>query len=392
MVVGSSPTGPAKSCQRKKNVIETKRKSDFQEILTVAIIIFACFFAFTYFLAVVLGPAIFFFTSEGVAVSVMHVNGLPVLIGVRNLFYIPVTPNVGAVFMFLVGVFLLCLLAAWKFRESFHYVIGKGSSRPVGKLFNNFLLAMPIITNMLFVAVLAIINLQSLIGVPTAPSFETENLNPFKLFFIINYDVLMEEIGFRIIPIGFFLIIYVFESQVRNGIALSAKERLKLFFTTFLVPDRAKKTVSLKTVSEFGIRKGICRSEWIMIFITAFAWGLAHFLVGGWTVGKITSVFVDGLVFGLVYLVYGAYAPILLHWFFNYYTWVLFDESAVTYYPYLLPISFLVVLLMLGIGIVGWIAFAIIGVKKLLTLRAKPTEQLSLPPPPDQTSITVGET
>ena len=189
--------------------------------------------------------------------------------------------------------------------------------------------------------------------------------------------MLIEEIGFRISPIGLFLIIHMFEARVRNEMMLSGRERLKLFFTALVYPDRAKKTVGLKTVSDFGISGGISRGEWIMIFLTAFAWGLAHFLVGGWTVGKITSVFVDGLVFGLTYVVYGAYAPILLHWFFNYYLSVLGPDLSLNYYPYLLPISSLAVLLMLAIGIVGWIAFAIIGIKKLVKLKAKP----SMPPP-----------
>jgi len=248
---------------------------------------------------------------------------------------------------------------------------------------------MPIITSMLFIAVLAIISLQSFVGVPTVPAPEAEKLPPVILFFIINYDVLIEEIGFRLIPIGFFLIILIFEARVLNGIMLSGKEQLKLSFTTLVYPDKAKRTVGLKTVSDFGIRGGISQGEWIMIFLTSVAWGLVHFMVGGWTVGKFTSVFVDGLVFGLAYLVYGLYAPILLHWFFNYYSEVLFNIS-LEYYPYLFPISALAALLILAIGIVGWIALTTIGVKKLLKLKARPSKLLP-PPPLDQTSITFEE-
>ena len=351
-----------------------KRRSDFKEILAVILIVISCFFAFTYFLTTVLGPVIFFFTQEGTAVSVMHMNGLPVWLFTVIFFRIPVMPNAGEVFLFLAGVFFLCLLAAWKFRESFHSVVRKGSLQPLSKMFNNFLISMPIITSMLLVAVLAIINLQSSAGLPTTPSPEVEKLPPFIQFFQFSYAVLIEEIGFRISPIGLFLIIRILEAQIRNGMVLSGWERLKLFFTALIYPDKAKKTVGLKTVSDSGIRKGISRGEWIMIFLTAFAWGVAHFLVGGWTVGKITSVFVDGLVFGLTYIAYGAYAPILLHWFFNYYTWVLFDENATAYYPYFLPISNLAALMIFAVGIAGWMAFAIIGVKKLLKLKTRPAE------------------
>ena len=347
-------------------MIEPERKRSVEELLTVTIIIIACFFAFTYFLTVVLGPAIFFFTQEGAATSVMYMYRLPVWLFAIISFYVPVMLPVGAVFLFLVGVFFLCLLAAWEFRESFHNVIRKVSSRPIREMFNNFLVAMPIITSMLLVAVVLIISLQSFVGLPTE-RLVTEPF-PFREFFGLSLAVVIEEIGFRISPIGLFLIIYVFDAYVQNKIVLSRKDRLKLLFTALVYPDRAKKTVNMRTVGDCGIRSGISRGEWVMIFLTAFAWGLVHFLSGSWTVGKITSVFVDGLFFGLVYIAYGAYAPILLHWFFNYYSWVLFDESATIYYPYLLPISSLAAQMMFVVGIVGWIAFAIIGVKKLLNI------------------------
>lgn len=355
-----------------------KRRSDFEEILAVILMVISCFFAFTYFLTTVLGPVIFFFTQEGAAVSVMHMNGLPVWLFAVIFFRIPVMPNAGEVFLFLAGVFFLCLLAAWKFRESFYSVVRRGSLQPLSKMFNNFLISMPIITSMLLVAVLAIINLQSSAGLPTTPSPEVEKLPPFVQFFEFSYAVLIEEIGFRISPIGLFLIIRVLEAQIRNGMVLSGWEWLKLFFTALIYPDKAKKTVGLKTVSDSGIRKGISRGEWVMIFLTALAFGSAHFLSRSWTVGKITSGSVTGLALGLVYMAYGAYAPILLHWFFNYYTWILFNENAIVYYPFLLLVSNLAALLIFAIGIGGWIAFAIMGVKKLLNRKARPLESLPL--------------
>jgi len=362
-----------------------KRRSDFEEILAVTLIVISCFFAFTYFLSAMLGPVIFFFTPDGVAASLKHMNGLPVWLFVVISFRVPIMPNVGGVFLFLAGVFFLCLLAAWKFRESFHSVIRKGTSRPAGKLFNNFLVAMPIITSMLLIAFLIITSLQSSVGVQTEPPPDFQQELPFIQFFQVSYAVLVEEIGFRISPIGLFLIIRILEAQIRKGIVLSGWERLKLFFTALIYPDKAKKTVGLKTVSDFGIRKGTSLGEWILIFLTAFVFGLAHFLVGDWTVGKIIPTFVTGLALGLVYIAYGAYAPILLHWFFNYYTWVLFDENATVYYPYFLPISNLAALMIFAVGITGWIAFAIIGVKTLLKPKAKPSP---LQLPLDQTSIT----
>jgi len=358
-----------------------KRRSDLEQILAVTIIVISCFFVFTYLLTAVVGPLAFFFTPEGVETSVKPLkNGLLVWFFVVIFFYIPVMPNVGEVFLFLAGVFFFCLLTAWWFRESFHNAIRKGSSRPAHENFNNFLAAMPIITCMLFIAVLAITSLQSAVGVPTTPPREMEEQLPFIQFFEVSYAVLVEEIGFRLSPIGLFLIIRMFIARAQNRIALSRWRRLKLFFASFLYPEGAKKMVGLKTVSEFGIRGGISDNEWGMILATSCAWGLAHYLFG-WSIGKVTPVIAIGLVSGLIYIAYGAYAPILLHWFFNYYFWVL--GSSLDYYPYLLPISAIAIILMFVVGIGGWIIFAIVGVKRVVgKFRAKPSMPLPLPPPP----------
>ena len=66
--------------------------------------------------------------------------------------------------------------------------------------------------------------------------------------------------------------------------------------------------------------RGISRLEWVALVLTSGAFGAAHYLYGGgWEIGKISTAMVSGLALGYVYLRYGAYAPVLLHWFFNYY-------------------------------------------------------------------------
>lgn len=75
-----------------------------------------------------------------------------------------------------------------------------------------------------------------------------------------------------------------------------------------------------RNVKANGFPWGISPVEWILILLTSVIFGLAHFLAGsGWEVGKISTAFLAGLVFGIVFVAYGAYASILLHWFFNYY-------------------------------------------------------------------------
>jgi len=330
----------------------------------------------SYFLAMFLGPVLLF-SSDGITASNQNLR-LPILLFVIIGFYTPIALNVGSVFLFLWGVFAICFIAAWEFRESFHEVIEKGFSRPIRKLFNNHLFAMPIITSMMLTAAIAITELQKAGGVPTGeiplPS------NRFESLFELSYAALIEEIGFRVTPIGAFLIIYLLWAGRKNAVTLSLGQRLKLFFTAPLFPDEAKKMVGVKTVSDFGVRGGISLGEWVMVFFTSIIFGLAHYLAGGgWEIGKITSASVVGLAMGLTYLLYGVQAPILLHWFFNYYNYAYYFASEL-YTPVL--ISFILIdFVTIVVGILGWLAVMILGLYKMSRVITKRVESQVMPLP-----------
>jgi hypothetical protein len=334
--------------------------------LTIALIIIVLLLISSYFLAMFLGPALLF-SPEGLTASSQN-RPLPILLFTIIGFYTPIALNFGLVFLFLWGVFAVCFIAAWKFRENFHVVIEKGFSRSIKKLFNNHLFAMPIITSMMLIAVIAIESFQEAHGVPTGnislPS------NRFESLFELSYAALIEEIGFRVIPIGAFLIIYVFWAGRKNAVTLSLGQRLKLFFIAPLFPDEAKKTVGVKAVSDFGIRGGISLGEWIMVFFTSIIFGLAHYVAGGgWEIGKVTSASVVGLAMGLTYLLYGVQAPILLHWFFNYYNYAYLFASEL-YTPVLITfvlIDFATTIL----GKLGWLAVIILGSYKVFRVIVK---------------------
>jgi len=347
-----------------------KKRSDIKEPFVVAFLAILCFLIFTYLLAVAVGPFLFFYTSDGLVTSMKSINVNLWLFAVPV--DTPVELRAGEVFLFLTAIFLLCFYGAWKQGASFHKVIRKGSSLSFSAYFSNFLAAMPIIASMLFTAVLAIIISQTIVGIPTTPPSGTESLPAFDQLFSVSYASLIEEIGFRISPIGLFILLYVDIVRESNKIKLSDGERIKLFFTSLLIPDKAKKMAGLKSVSEFGIRRGISRGEWAMILLTAITFGALHF-VFGWSIAKISSAAVSGVAFGLLYLVYGAYAPILLHWFFNYYTSILDYDFALKYAPYLVPIGSFGILLILAVGICGWIAFAVIGIKRLIRWKREPS-------------------
>ncbi len=107
--------------------------------------------------------------------------------------------------------------------------------------------------------------------------------------------------------------------------------------------------------------------EWIAIVGTSAFFGLAHVLSSiGWEMGKITSVFVQGFFFAVTYVAYGFEAPILLHWFFNYYFYFFDPRVAESFFPAAIDMISVIELLILVLGIVGWVFFAIEGVRRSL--------------------------
>jgi len=329
--------------------------------LTIALIIAVLVLVSSYFLAMFLGPTLFFLTPEGLNSSILYIRGLPIWLFTIFGFGVPFWLNVGVVFLFIWGVFAICFVAAWQLRESLQEVIEKSFSRPVKKLFDNCLFALPVIASMMLVAVIAIESFQDAGGFPTGEAPLPDDL--FQAFLEVSWKALFEEVGFRVIPIGAFMIVYLFWVSRGNVTTFSWGQRLKLFLTAPLFPEEAKKMVGAKTVSDFGVRGGISLGEWVMIFFTSIVFGLAHYLGGGWDVGKITLASVVGLAMGLTYLLYGVQAPILLHWFFNYHYYAYYLASEL-YTPMLIAFV-LVYSVIINLGRIGWLAVMVLGLRKM---------------------------
>jgi hypothetical protein len=353
------------------NGIGETSKRIFKTLMIASVLILVA----SYFIAMLLGLELFFFTLEGRALSV-RIYRLPVLLFLLFQVETPSVLNSGHIFLLVWSVYILCFLAAWIWRESFHKVVGNAFLRPVSRFFNNFLFVLPIIASMLLLAVIGIHYFQeSALGVPTGEPALPEN--PFETFFLLAYSPLIEEIGFRLSPIGLFLIVYVFWAGRRIVARLSSKQLLKLFLTAPIHPEKAKRMVGLKNVGANGFR-GISISEWIMVFTTALLFGLAHILSPiGWDVGKVTSTFMVGFVWGLAYLAYGFQAPILLHWYTNYYFYAY--ELASDLYPSTFSIEVLISFLTIVVGILGSLALLAMGLSGIFGRRkVKVREQSSI--------------
>jgi hypothetical protein len=325
-----------------------------------------------------MGYGFVFFTSDGVTLS-MQSDAFPVLLFPFLVgFYTPPL-SIGAVFGFIWIVYVFCFVAAWNWRESFHSVVRKSFSHPFRSLFSNFLFIMPLLSGMVLTAAWAIISSQEFVGVPTGQASFPPNMSQQEIFLNVAYAPVVEELGFRLVPIGLFMVFYVFLARRKT-----AGGGLKLFLASMFYPEGAKRMAGLRNVSEHGIWRGISVSEWTMVFATTALFAVAHVIAGiGWEAGKLTSVFVQGFFFAVTYLAYGFEAPILLHWFFNYYLFFFNPDILSKFFPATDPILTIVELLILGLGIVGWAVFAAAGLRKIMK---RPIKGQAEPAPSQATS------
>jgi len=320
----------------------------------------------SYLLVLLMGYGFIFFTSDGAALS-MRSDSFPVLLFLSLVgFYTPPL-LIGTVFGFVWLVYALCFVTAWKWRESLHSVVRKSFSQPFRSIFRNFLLIMPLISSMVLTAALAIISSQEFIGVPTGQVSFPPSMSQQEIFLNVAYGPVVEELGFRLIPIGLFMVFYVFSARRRT-----AEGGFKLVLASVFYPEGAKKTAGLRNVSEHGIWRGISIGEWTMVLATTALFAVAHVINGiGWEAGKVTSAFVQGFFLAVTYLAYGFEAPILLHWFFNYYIFFFDPDVLSKFFPGADPILTIVELAILGLGIAGWAAFAAVGLRKLIKRSTK---------------------
>lgn len=329
-------------------------KEAFGLLSKVAFVILVSLLVFFYLFATPLGLELFLF--ENISTEYSPSSSFSLII-----FWMPLQASFSSAFSFFSGVYILCFVAAWRLRESFHRVVRNTFSRPLGYALKSFMFAMPIIASMTLVAVVAIHSLQETHGIPTGePPISGD---PMLAFLELSVSPPVEEMAFRIIPIGAFLIIFLLIMGRKKGVLRTWGEHLKVSILALLYPEKAKKLLGLKTVDGSGVRGGISLWEWIMILSTSALFGLAHYFGGTWGTGKITSTFLQGFTMGLSYLLYGVQAPILLHWFFNHYRYTY--SLAAKIHPSILPLHLLSDALISTLGILGWLAIAILGVRKV---------------------------
>lgn len=332
---------------------------------TIVILIVLLFFVSSYFLAQLLGLTLFYFAPEGVLFSLKLIDPPIVFIPLLLLpILIPVKGNYGALFLLIWSIFGFCLIGAFITREGFIKSLKNLSNNLLSSLFRNNILSMPLITSILLAVSILLTLLQESSGVPSGPgpSFPT----PYADFFWLSMAPITEELGFRIIPLGFFLMVYIVSSINRDA---SFRFKLKLFFLSFIYPDKAKESLGLMSINNSGLLRGIRPFEWFIVAATSFLFGYAHVYFGGgvWELGKVAPTTVVGFIFALSYLYYGIQAPILLHWFFNFY-WQSLHLASNTY-PILSFLYETMEGLTFFVGAVGIASLAAIAVLRIAKIK-----------------------
>jgi hypothetical protein len=302
-----------------------------------------------------------------------YLPALPIWI-LNQSIIIPIGINMGVLFFGLWSIFTLSFIVAWRVRANFYRVIKEIIFKPTRKLFRSSLFAITVINSMALIAVIFIQSVQEGGGIPTGtPPIPGES---FFDFLDLSYAAVVEEVGFRFIPIGASLVFYLFIFKKNITKRFSMKKTLKLFFASILFPDSAKTMVGMKSVKEYGIKRGISPGEWGLLVFTSIIFGFAHFNPGvSWELGKISSAGIAGVALGFSYLLYGAHTSIIMHWFFNVYTipFTLLSEI----YTGITTLTTVVTILTLILGVIGWVAVISFGFLRL-TKRSKKNQQQTI--------------
>ena len=289
-------------------------------ILRIAAVFLIVCSVLSYLISLGLGPALFYYTSDGLKVATRGIRDLPLEIFAVLPLTIPIHTNMGNLFGVIWIIFVLCFVAAWISRGGFLKQLRNLLKEPILSGKTNFLFVMPLIGTSLLYASVLIEQFQATQGVQTGNLTFPPQTSPYIILINLAYAPINEELAFRITSIGIPVAIFLLYMYRKDQKVAGVTNRLKFILITMASPEHAKSMLGYKNVKERGYLRGISAVEWILIVITSTAFGLAHYLLGGgWEIGKVSTALLAGLVFGVMFVAYGAYATILLHWYFDYF-------------------------------------------------------------------------
>src|SRR5260370_30204859 len=314
----------------------------------------------------------------------MSSSGRPVL----GAFYIysrytafPVSVNLSLLAYAFIFIFVLCFAAGYRSRDGYVSSLKRLTSSGRVTSSSNWLVAMPLISSGLIIVVLILTFILNQVGVPPGSLCDPKiNLCPTQaqLFAGLAYAPIGEELAYRIItPLGLVVPIRILWRRLITGQGPSRSKFLSIAGLSLLSPERAKSRTGYPTFTLSGWR-GVHWLEWILIVFSSVLFGLAHIESGGgtnWGAGKVVTAAISGFVIAIVYVAYGAYAAILLHWFFDFYFEVAIVGGPIlggvfAILPYLFSLTALIVGSLSVLVAIAWVVKRVI---RKFTPRGVPT-------------------
>jgi hypothetical protein len=318
----------------------------------------------SYFFSMALGLYAVFFVPQSVQTASERIASLPLSVFMVVDFQVPLGrfgTSLGGLLLVLWFLYVGAFALAWVDRPSFV------SSPKDGRLdiaHSNYTALLPQLASVVLVLVILLDSIQESAGIPTG-GLPSEA--PVVQFLGLSYAPLMEEFSYRITTIGFIGGLFLLFKATRSQLGKRQPSRVRILLLSIWKPQAAKELLGLPTIQTDGIVRGLLRSEWLLLIISSLAFGAAHYLVGGgWDIGKISTAALAGFAMGLVYLRYGAYAPILLHWFFDYYFGA-FDLASQLNLAGLGPFSVGINILNIGAGSLFILVFVVLALRRTWT-------------------------
>jgi len=296
-----------------------------------AALVLAIFSVVTYVVSLAMGPVMFFTTPGGLTEAARNLHVLPLDMFFFYPLYLPLGLSHGALFAGICIIFALCIAAAALTNGGFIKSIRESLSRPISLAKTNFLFIMPLVASGLLYATILISDFQATQGVQTGSLNFPAQTSPYNILLNLAYAPIDEEFAFRITTIGLPLAIFLIISYRSDPHLSGFKKWMSFALLTLFSPELAKSRLGRKTVATDGIIHGISVLEWALIVVSSVVFGIAHYIAGsGWDIGKVSTAALAGFVFAIMYVSYGAYADVLLHWYFDYFFTVL-DMASTAY-------------------------------------------------------------
>jgi len=340
---------------------ETKQqKNPAVRLFTNAYSIMTILFLATYVISILVAIYLFYLTPDGVTFGSKTLHNLQLNVFFWGSIQVPFLISADQLFLFLNMVFVLSFITSFYSNENYASSVRRlAKKNDLGGIGGNFLVIMPVISSATLFATSLIQALEGRVGIEVGGfSFS----DPFLEILSLSYSSFVEEIGFRLVPLLFPVAIYLLYRASGAMASMPIRRRLVLVSMALFKPSSFQRRLNLSG------GKGLNALELALLLISSALFSYAHILSGSWSIGKIPSAFLGGMVIGYCCLRYGFDSALLLHWFFNFY-WSALSMSSTIGGPFLFlndPVYFLTLyvgILSLIVGISHLVLKGIRGIK-----------------------------